>query len=112
MSASHSMKEAGSEVLKVRGLARIPARIFAAWGAIVAAKGLWDVLGFGEPEANLYAPAPWTFVTREQWLRYGFFELAYGASCLALAWLLWRYSRFLPEKIVRPRREPAFDLFA
>lgn len=106
------MKETSTETIKIRGLARIPARIFGVWGAIVLLKGLWDVVGPGEPEANLYAPEKWAFVTQAQWLRYGLFELAYGAACLGLAWVLWRYSRFLPETVSRPRREPAFDLFA
>lgn len=100
-----------NEIVKIRGLARIPARIIGAWGSVVALKGLWDVLGPGEPEANLYSPTPWAFVTREQWFRYGCFEFVYGASCIALAWVLWRYARFLPETVVRPRRKPAFDLF-
>ena len=97
--------------MKIRGLARIPARIFAVWGSVVALKGLWDTLGPGEPEANIYAPVKWAFVTQAQWLRYGIFELAYGLACVAAAWLLWRYSDFLPDTITRPRREPAFDLF-
>ena len=105
------MDSSPTETIRIRGLARIPARLFCVWGAVVTLKGVWDVLGPGEPEANLYAPAKWAFVTREQWLRYGLFECAYGLSCLAVAWLLWRYSRFLPETVSRPRREPAFDLF-
>ena len=84
-------------------MARISAFILCLWGAVIAPKGIFDIF-VGEPEANLYAPAPWAFVTREQWLRYGGFELAYGLSCLALAWALWRYSRFLPE--TRDRRAP------
>ena len=92
-----------SEKIKVRGLAWISAFLLGLWGAIVAPKGLFDLF-VGEPEANLYAPEPWAFVTREQWLRYGGFELVYGLSCLALAWALWRYSRFLPE--TRDRRAP------
>jgi hypothetical protein len=89
-----------TERIKVRGLARIPAALLALWGVPVALKGVYDLFG-GEPEANLYAPRPWEFVTREQWLRYAGFELAYGLSCLALAWLLWRASRFLPETAQR-----------
>ncbi|MFH1725479.1 MAG: hypothetical protein ABII00_12790 [Elusimicrobiota bacterium] len=86
--------------VKVRGLAVISAGIFGVWGAPVAVKGVYDLL-WGQPEANLYAPAPWEFVTREQWLRYGGFELTYGLCCLALAWFLLRYSRFLPEAVSR-----------
>lgn len=65
----------------------------------------------GEPEANLYSPVKWQFVTREQWLRYSGFELTYGLACLGLAVLLWRYSRFLPEWIQRPRRPAELQLF-
>lgn len=106
------MKEPSTEVVKIRGLARIPARIFGVWGSVVFLKGLWDVIGPGEPEANLYAPQRWAFVSEAEWFRYGLFELAYGAACIGLCWALWRYSRFLPETIERPRREPAFDLFS
>ena len=90
-----------TERIKIRGLARISGVLFGLWGLVVAPKGVYDLLG-GEPEANLYAPQPWAFVTREQWLRYGGFELAYGLACLALAAFLWKYSRFLPEHIERP----------
>lgn len=91
------------ERVRIRGLALIPAWIIGAWGAVVAPKGLYDLF-LGEPEANLYAPEPWAFVTREQWLRYGGFELAYGLACLGLAVALWRVSRFLPEWVERARR--------
>ena len=93
-----------SERVKIRGLALVPAWILGAWGALVAPKGLYDLF-WGEPEANLYAPEPWAFVSKEQWLRYGGFELAYGMACLALAWYLWRYSRFLPETAARIQAE-------
>ena len=86
--------------VKIRGLARLMAGLFAVWGACVAPKGLYDLF-LGEPEANLYSPAPWQFVTREQWQRYAGFELLYGAACLALAVALLRYSRFLPEWVAR-----------
>lgn len=98
------------ETIKIRGLARLSAWAFGAWGALVSSKGLYD-LAWGEPEANRYAPAPWAFVSRAQWLRYAGFEAAYGAACLALAWLLFRYARFLPETLSRPRQEPTFDPF-
>ena len=98
------------EKLKIRGLARLSAAIFGVWGAAVALKALYDLFA-GEPEANLYAPEKWAFVTREQWLRYGGFELAYGLACLGLAWALVKYARFLPEVVERPRREPEFQLF-
>jgi hypothetical protein len=86
--------------VKVRGLWRIASCIFALWGCVVSSKGLYDLLG-GEPEANLYAPSPWAFVTREQWLRYARFELVYGICLAALAVWVWRYSRLLPETAVR-----------
>ena len=87
------------------------AAILGSWGAAVALKAVYDLLG-GEPEANLYAPAKWAFVTQEQWRRYASFELAYGASCLGLAWVLVKYGRLLPVSVTRPRREPQFKLFA
>lgn len=97
-----------TETVKIRGLARLSAWMFGAWGAVVSAKGFYDLFLGGEPEANAYAPAPWAFVTQEQWSRYSTFELAYGLACLGAAWLLVRYSRFLPETLRRPRSpEPA-----
>lgn len=90
-----------TETIKVRGLARLSAAMFAAWGALVALKGLYDLF-IGEPEANLYAPAKWAFVTQEQWLRYGGFELAYGLACLGVAAYLRNFAGFLPETIQRP----------
>ena len=98
------------EKIKVRGLAHLTAALFAIWGAAVAVKSLWDLFA-GEPEANLYAPRKWAFVSREAWLRYGGFELVYGLACLALAWIVWKYSRFLPPVAERPRREPELTLF-
>ena len=98
------------EKIKVRGLPRIASAFLGAWGVVVALKALYDLFA-GEPEANLYSAEKWQFVTQPQWLRYAGFELAYGLSCLALAWLLWRYSRFLPEWIERPRRPPELQLF-
>ena len=71
-------------------------------------KGVYDRLLGGEPEANKYAPAPWAFVSRDQWARYASFELVYGLACLGLAVLLYRYARFLPETVSRPRsHEPS-----
>jgi hypothetical protein len=98
------------ETIKIRGLARLAAAMFAGWGGLVLSKGVYDRFLGGEPEANLYAPAPWAFVTREQWARYAGFELAYGLACLALAWWCLRLSRRLPETVSRPRREPEFSL--
>ncbi|MBI5631438.1 MAG: hypothetical protein HY921_11205 [Elusimicrobia bacterium] len=99
-----------TERIKIRGLARLASGFFCLWGAVVSLKALYDLF-LGEPEANLYAPEKWAFVTQEQWLRYSGFELAYGLACLALALYLARCSRFLPETMDRPRREPDFDLF-
>jgi hypothetical protein len=90
-----------TETIKVRGLARLAAALFGGWGALVAFKGIYDLF-WGEPEANLYAPAPWAFVTKEQWLRYGGFELVYGLACLGIMAYLVSYARFLPETIRRP----------
>jgi hypothetical protein len=94
-----------TEKVKIRGLAMLSSWIFLFWGAAVTAKGLYDLFA-GEPEANLYAPEPWAFVTREQWLRYGGFEFVYGLACLGLFWYLRRYARFLPETVERPRVDP------
>ena len=92
------------ERIKIRGLVRISGWMFAVWGAVTAAKGVYDRFLGGEPEANLYAPHRWDFVTQGQWARYASFELAYGAACVALAVVLFKYSDFLPETVRRPRR--------
>lgn len=76
----------------------------------MALKALYDLF-IGEPEANLYSPEKWAFVTEEQWLRYGGFELAYGLACLGLAWTVWRYARFLPDVVSRPKRRSDLELF-
>src|SRR5688572_5621712 len=99
------------ETLKIRGLARLASAIFAGWGGLVFFKGFYDLFLGGEPEANLYAPKPWAFISREQWARYASFELVYGLACLGLAWYCWRWSRRLPQTMSRPRREPEFSLF-
>jgi len=98
------------EKVKIRGLARLAAWILGVWGAVVSGKALYDLF-VGEPEANLFAPRPWAFVTRQQWLRYGGFELAYGLALLALAWYALEFARFLPETVVRDRQEPDLRLF-
>jgi hypothetical protein len=98
------------ETIKIRGLARLAAAIFAGWGGLAAVKGIYDLLG-GEPEANLYAPKPWAFVSEAQWGRYSRFELIYGLACLGLAWYCLRWSQRLPEMIKRPRRPAEFNLF-
>ena len=98
------------EKIKIKGLPRIAGAILGVWGAVVACKALYDLFA-GEPEANIYSPAPWQFVSQEQWLRYGGFELAYGLACAGLAWWLFRYSRLLPEWIERPKRPSEISLF-
>lgn len=98
------------ETIKIRGLARLAAAIFAGWGGLAAVQGAYNLLG-GEPEANRYAPKAWAFVTRAQWGRYAAFEMVYGLSCIALAWYCARWSRRLPQTIQRVRRKPEFDLF-
>lgn len=97
--------------IKIRGLVQIASWILGGWGALVAIKGVYDLCG-GEPEANLYAPEKWAFVTQAQWRRFSVFELVYGLCLLALAWSLRRYARFLPEWISRAKREPDFSLFS
>ena len=98
------------ETIKIRGLARLAAAIFAGWGGLIAFKGLWDLF-LGEPEANLYSPQKWQFVTQAQWLRWAGFELAYGVACGALAWYCVLWGRRLPETVSRARRDPDFELF-
>jgi hypothetical protein len=98
------------ETIRIRGLSRLAAGLLGLWGAIVALKGLWDVFA-GEPEANLYAPHPWAFVTQVEWLRWSGFELSYGLACLGLAWYCLRWGAGLPETLQRRRREPDFELF-
>ncbi len=98
-----------TEKIKIRGLALLLANLFIAWGVLVGAKSLYDLF-VGEPEANAYSVKPWTFVTREQWMRYGGFELAYALACLGLGAACRRYSRFLPETIER-RKPQAPDFF-
>ncbi len=100
------------ETIKIRGLARLASAIFAGWGGLAAFKGVYDLFLGGEPEANLYAPKAWGFVSQAQWGRYAAFELVYGLACLGLAWYCLRWSRRLPETVERKRREPEFDLFS
>lgn len=96
-----------TEKVAVRGLARLAGWIFLSWGGLMAWKGLYDLF-WGAPEANFYAPTPWAFVTRAQWLRWGGFELAYGLSCLALGWAARRYAQRLPEFILREKQNEEF----
>jgi hypothetical protein len=110
MRQSQSSTSSTTETVKIRGLARLTAAIFAGWGGLVAFRGAWDAFA-GEPEANLYAPEKWMFVTQAQWMRYAGFELAYGMACLFLALYCARWARRLPETVQRVRREPEFTLF-
>jgi hypothetical protein len=98
------------EKIKIRGLAHISSWILGAWGGLVTLKAFYDLF-WGEPEANLYAPKKWAFVTQEQWMRYAGFELAYGLALLALAWYLVKLGRLLPVTVSRPKRGPEFSLF-
>ena len=98
------------ETIKIKGLARLTAAIFAGWGGLAAFKGAYDLLG-GQPEANLYAPKPWGFVSEAQWGRWARFELVYGLTLLILAWYCLRWSKRLPETVVRSRRPAEFSLF-
>ncbi|MHB2026198.1 MAG: hypothetical protein ACYCPQ_06125 [Elusimicrobiota bacterium] len=99
-----------TETVKIRGLSRLASFFFGFWGAVVFLKSCYDLF-WGEPEANLYAPEKWDFVTRPEWLRYAGFEMCYGLCCLALAVVVWRFGHFFPETIERPVRKPDFDLF-
>ena len=110
MGQNRESTESTHETIKIRGLARLAAAIFAGWGGLVCFKGVWDLI-VGEPEANLYAPQKWAFVTEAQWMRYAGFELAYGLACVVLALYCVRWAQRLPETVERPRREPEFTLF-
>jgi hypothetical protein len=110
MKENRASTESTYETIKIKGLARLAAAIFAGWGGLIVFKGLWDLF-VGEPEANLYAPHKWAFVTETQWMRWAGFELAYGLACAGLAWYCARWARRLPETVERTRRAPEFTLF-
>ena len=110
MKENRAPAEPTHETIKIRGLARLAAAIFAGWGGLVAFKGIWDLF-LGEPEANLYSQQRWAFVSEAQWMRWSGFELAYGAACVSLAWYCVRWARRLPETVERRRRELEFTLF-
>jgi hypothetical protein len=93
-----------TEKVAVRGLARLAGGIFFVFGGLLVVKALWDCFA-GAPEANHFSSRPWEFVTREQWLRYGGFQLAYGLSCLGLGWAARAYARRLPEWRERKKQE-------
>jgi len=101
--APESAESVDFQIVKVRGLANLAASIFGVWGSVILLKSLYNLL-WGTPEANLYSALPWQFVTLEQWTRYAGFELCYGVSCVALAWIILGYARFLP-KTIRKKRE-------
>ncbi|MFH2203803.1 MAG: hypothetical protein ABIJ96_11850 [Elusimicrobiota bacterium] len=85
-------------------MAVLAAWVFGVWGVLAAGRGVYDLI-WGLPEANLYAPSPWGFISREEWRRYGVFELVYGLACAGLAGYLVRFSRFLPDTVARSVRE-------
>jgi len=88
------------EKIRIKGLVIISGWIFLCWGTIIALKGLYDMF-WGEPEANLFSPHKWEFVTRQQWMTWSGFELTYGICCIGIYYLLRRYSAFLPDYIER-----------
>lgn len=67
---------------------RLASVIFKIWGAVAALKGIYDMV-VGEPEANMFSAEKWQFVTYEQWLRWGGFELSYGLFCAAFGYFLY-----------------------
>ncbi len=90
------------EKVRVRGLVAMCGWIFLACAAGAFVKGAYDLVA-GQPEANLYSPQPWAFVTQAQWRRYAFFEAVYGLGCGCVSWLLFGYARWLPEYLRRER---------
>ena len=90
------------EKIKIQGLARISGWIFNCWGASVAVLGFYHAF-LGEPEANLYSPVPWQFVTKEQWLRWSGFEIAYGLAACALGIACFEFAKRLPEWVEREK---------
>lgn len=71
---------------------KISSAAFKVWGAVAALKGVYDMIS-GEPEANMFSPEKWQFVTYEQWLRWGGFELSYGIFCVAFGYFLYEIAR-------------------
>jgi hypothetical protein len=67
---------------------RVSSVVFKIWGAVAALKGIYDLVS-GAPEANMFSAEKWQFVTYEQWLRWGGFELTYGLFCAAFGYLLF-----------------------
>ena len=73
---------------------KISSIIFKVWGYFCAFKGLYDLF-LGEPEANLYSRVKWEFVSYEQWLRWGGFEVTYGIFCVAFGYFLYKISTLI-----------------
>ncbi|HBU70296.1 MAG TPA: hypothetical protein DEE98_07955 [Elusimicrobia bacterium] len=88
------------ENIKVRGLPVISGWIFIFWGIVVSLKGFYDAF-WGEPEANIYSPKKWEFISQQQWLTWSGFEITFGLACVGVAFLLFAYSKRLPEYIER-----------
>ena len=86
------------EKIKLRGLPVISGWIFVFFGVIVTLKGFYDSF-FGEPEANIYSLKKWDFISKQQWLTWSGFEIAYGLACMGVAYFLMEYSKRLPEYI-------------
>ncbi len=83
---------------------KVSAIIFLCWGVIVAIKGIYDSF-WGEPESNLFSPNKWDFVSKHQWLTWSGFEVAFGAACICIFFLLLEYSKKLPEFIERKNEQ-------
>ena len=86
--------------VKIRGLARMAGLLFLAWGGLVALAGLYHAF-IGEPEANFYSLEPWQFVSREQWMRWSGFEMAYGLACVGVGLACFKCALRLPLWIAR-----------
>lgn len=97
------------EKIKIRGLIRIAGWIFSIWGGLIGLVGFYHSF-WGEPEANYYSPQPWQFVTKEQWLRWSGFEIAYGLACIGIGIACWEFAKRLPEWILRDKPSKS-DLF-
>jgi len=86
------------EKIKIRGLVFSAGWIFLTWGMIITLKGFWDTF-LGEPEANLYSPHKWEFITKSQWFNWAGFEITYGIACIFIACALKAYAARVPEYI-------------
>lgn len=85
------------EKVKKRGLYIGSGVAAVAWGAIVAVKGFLDSFWLN-PESE--------FITQHQWLKHAGFEILYGTACVVAGFLLFAYSRRVPEFVVRPAQPP------